>query len=475
MSYSQNDSTLENLKESPSGAALQLTKYPVGSIKEIWTLSYPLMLSALSGTLMIFFDRLILARFQTQAMNAAANAGMIFFTWLFVAIGIAGIAEVLVGQYNGARDYKKIGKPVWAMIWFSCMLTLPYWAIGIWGSPYLIPDTMAFHGVPYLRCLMLFSPMFPLVAALSAFFIGRGKVMIVTLTVAGGNILNLVLDVVLVFGVPGLIPEMGSIGAAIGTGIAQTSIAVVLFALFLKKKHREAYGTNQWRIDWGAFKACLKIGLPNSIGHLASISAWTLVMYMLSDKSFEHITVFTIAQSLWILFSFVTDGTQKAVATVASNFIGAKQMKMIKPMLKSALMLQGLYALAFLVPLVVVPGLIIDQFLPKDLSIEVYESMVMALELGLIWMSFALLCDAIMLVIAGVLTAAGDTLFIMAANGLGSWLFGLLPMYTIVVSRESAASTSLILLTFNTMIMAGVFFARYKSNVWQKKANLIKN
>jgi len=52
----------------------QLTRHPVGSKSEIWAISWPLMLGFCSNSLMLFCDRLFLAHYSLEAMNAHAGA-----------------------------------------------------------------------------------------------------------------------------------------------------------------------------------------------------------------------------------------------------------------------------------------------------------------------------------------------------------------------------------------------------------------
>jgi len=53
----------------------RLTNHKEGGIKEVLQVSYPLMISYLSGYLMLFIDRLILARYSNEAMNTVATVG----------------------------------------------------------------------------------------------------------------------------------------------------------------------------------------------------------------------------------------------------------------------------------------------------------------------------------------------------------------------------------------------------------------
>ena len=122
-----------NCQESKS-----LTKYPSGSLRELWAISFPLMLSMMSGSLMIFLDRLLLARFSIDALNACVNATVIAAAWQFAFLTTAAIAEVFVGQYNGAGQHQKIGEPVWQMIWFSLLTGLLFIPLGLFSGPFFL-------------------------------------------------------------------------------------------------------------------------------------------------------------------------------------------------------------------------------------------------------------------------------------------------------------------------------------------------
>jgi Na+-driven multidrug efflux pump len=52
-----------------------LTAYPQGSLRELWQISFPLIISLMSASLMLFLDRLFLAHYSLASLNAAAHAG----------------------------------------------------------------------------------------------------------------------------------------------------------------------------------------------------------------------------------------------------------------------------------------------------------------------------------------------------------------------------------------------------------------
>lgn len=444
-----------------------LTKHPEGSIGELWAISYPLMLSALSGTIMLFIDRLVLARYATESMNAAAAASMFFFIVQFGTISIAAIAEVFVGQYNGAKQYLRVREPVWQMIWFSLLTACLFWPIAYFAPSYVIPANYINEGSSFLVILLLFGPLFPLNAALSAFFIGQGKTHIVTKAVVLGSLVTLVLDCLLIFGIEGLVPEMGTTGAGIATGIGQLTGSIMLFGFFLTKHNRLHYLTHKPTWNLNLLMKCLKIGLPSSFGHIIAITGWTFLIFVLSDTSAEHLTILTITQAIWVLFSFITDGLQKGVTAVASNYLGAKRPKKIHDVLKTSFKLSLVLLFFMAIPLLVFPDIFVQAFLPEGVT-TLDKSFMPIVEISLGWLWFAFCFDVLAWSISGVLTAGGDTRFIMLANGIGTWAFGIAPIYYFVYLEGFSPGWINILVSGQMILITSMFYLRYRANHWQK-------
>lgn len=453
--------------EEISTNAIKLTNQNAGIFKALCVLAFPLMLSSLSGTLLLFIDRLVLSHYSTDAMNAVASASLIFAILQFTSVSIASIAEIFVGQFNGAKQYHQLAKPVWQMIWFSLMTIVPFFMVGLFGCDLLLPIEMSEHGKPFLSTMMFFGPLFPLNAALASFFIGQGKVKLVTLAILATSIVNFILLFVLIFGFLG-IPALGTLGAAWATGIAQFFGLFVLIYAFLNQENRQKYKTNQWQFDSILFKQCLKIGLPNAIGHMIAIVAWALVMILLAKISMDHITIFTISQGIWQFFAFITDGIQKAVSTLCANFIGANKKKMLNHILQSGIRLHLIISLFLLFPLVFFPEFLIQAFLSNDVHITNNKLFTTAItSCQLLWLS--LLFDGIVWVISGILTAAGDTRFIMIMNAVNSWIFGIVPFYILMVYFDSPPIVSIhIIIAFSLFNMMS-FILRFRDKTWQQK------
>jgi MATE family multidrug resistance protein len=364
-------------------------------------------------------------------MNAAITIGITCSIFHFAATAITSTAEIFVGRHYGAQDYQRVGQPVWQMIWFSlfsCILFLP---LGIFAGNTLVQPEYRSIGMPFYYWYMLCGPVFPLVMALTSFYIGRGKTRLITFTMIFGNIVNLLLAAILVLGIKNMIPALGMKGAAIATITAQLMQAILLFAIFLRKDNRNIYGTANYRFNYQAFISCLKIGAPMAVGYMIELGSWTFLLRALTSSGTEYITVFAIGQSLFILFAFITEGMQKSVTVLVANYIGAKIMPAISSMLLSAVKLQLLFALLILIPIYFFSDFILQSF-AVNVSLNTMPELHQALRYALFWFWIFFICDGIKWILAGTLLALEDAIAVVTLNFVSIWLFAVLPIYFLV-------------------------------------------
>ena len=444
-----------------------LTKYSSGSVRELWSISFPLMLSLMSGSLMLFFDRLLLAHFSVDALNASTNASIVAAAIQFGFISTACIAEVFVGRYNGAGRYHKLGTPVWQMIWFSLATTLLFLPVALLLGPALFSDTpYAALEEQYFLWIMVFGPVFCLVAALSSFYIGRGSVTFVTLLVILANLINVGLDIILIFGYEPLgVPSVGIAGAAIATGISQVIQALILFAAFISKKNREQFGTGSYQFVWKSFKKCLKIGLPNSIAHTLEILAWAVFFRMMTLKGTDYITVAAISQSIFFLFTFITEGVSKGATAIAANMIGAQQWDGVWKLLRSGVRFYFQVFIALGGILVIYPESLIQLFVNHNN--ELSPAIVETVRSACVWIWVFFLFDGINWLVVGLLTAAGDTKFILKAGGTAVWLFAVLPIYILVFKFSFGPDVAWQLTALYGFLTCCIYLWRFNSEKWK--------
>lgn len=447
----------------------RLTCYPEGSLRELLQISFPLIVSLMSTSLMLFLDRLFLAHYSLDALNAAAHAGASVQFLQFWSIATACIAEVFVGRYNGAGKMEKLGQPVWQMIWLSLGTTLVYLPIGLFAGPFIFHSEIYKNlEIAFFNPLTCFIPFSALSAALSAFYIGRGKVKFITGVMLGSNLMNAILDVILIFGASPWIPSFGIAGAAWATGISQVFQAIILFSAFLCQSNRQMYGTGRWKINKRLLLSCIRIGLPNAVAHSIEIFAWVLIFDLMARLGSDYMIVVTIAQSILFLFSFVTEGVSKGATAIAANFIGCQKQDLVWKLLVSG---TKLYFFIFLLIgglLVWHPDSLITWFIPEAEALNPTTQTTVRDACFWVWVYF--LFDGISWLLIGLLTAAGDTRFVMKVGGIAPLLFALLPVYLFVFQWGAPAHVTWIIIAFYAIASGAIYLWRFKSERWKELA-----
>ncbi|MEM1281936.1 MAG: MATE family efflux transporter [Chlamydiota bacterium] len=452
----------------------QLTKHSVGSLREIWAISWPLILSLFSFSLMLFTDRLLLSRYSITDLNSAAAAGTALYMFIVLPLSIAAISEVFVGRYHGEDRHHELGKPVWQMVWFSLMLAPLFLLFGFvfpsllfYDSPNIEKETTFFF------TLIVFAPLFFVNVAIAGFFIGSGRVMTVTICSVLANLLNIVLDYAMIYGY-GPIPSLGIFGAALATGFSETFQVIFLICIFLKKSYRERYGTNKLSFNLKILKESLRIGFPAGLGITVELFSHFIFFRIMAYAGQENLTIAAMIQSLIFLVFFLYEGLSKGVTTVCANLLGGKQVALVKKVLRSALSLQTLFFVIVATVYLTFSDQIIDLFLnQQDEKILVTPAFITSIKWGCLWCVLFFLFDGYTRVIAGLLTAAGDTKFLLYAGTILNIAAYVLPLLLIVFYAGGGADDAWMIIFCYSVTIFLVYYWRYRSERWMTSSRLL--
>ena len=441
----------------------QLTHFPVGTVRELWAISYPIMLSLMSSGAMILADRLYLARLSVSALNAVSEAEMFFMAIQFCFVALAAYAEVLVGKAFGASNDAKVSRPIWAMIWLSLASTVIFLALSFFGTNILFSDCPNRDlATSYFKILILFGPLFPLNAALSSFWIGRGKTGFVTYLVAATSILNIVIDPILIFGTS-FVEPLGVQGAALAIGISQLLLSIALFTAFLSKENRELFNTHNWRFDYASCKEAIISGSPQAFFMLAQYAAWAMFFRIMNLASVEHGLVCSISQALYYFFSFAIEGVSKATSSVVSNLIGAMRHKDVKRVAWAGMRILFAFSAALALLLLLASDVVLSLFLPKDMTISL--DLWTILRISLVWIWLSLVGEAFLYLWSSVLVALGDSRFISLMNSLSVWLLGVLPAYIVALKLQLSPNAALSVTCIYYAVSGVLFYYRMRSRI----------
>ena len=388
-------------------------------------------------------------------------------------MSLAGITEVFVAQYNGAGLRQRLGEPVWQMIWIALFSLLFFIPLSYWGTELFFGNSAeSALERDYFSIMVLFGPFYVFYGALCGFFIGQGKTRLITWTVVVANLFNILMDWLLIFGVEGWIPPYGVKGAAIATSLATLFQGTILGIVFLSRKNRLEYGASLWKIKLKAMMECIKVGLPASIFIVVEFLAFGCYYILMKEKGAAYITVAGISQAIFILFIFFAEGIGKATTAIAGNMIGAGRSFLIPKIMKSGMMLNLCFFSATMALVVFGTPLIVSQLLPLADPVFIDEIQG-SLQLSLVFYVFCLFFEGFRIQFAGILTASGDTFFLLASGASLVWIGMWLPAYIFIGLGTAPVETGSFILACYGLMASLIYLWRINRNLEETINSLI--
>jgi putative MATE family efflux protein len=309
-----------------------LIEGPIGPA--VWKLAWPTMLQNVIAGLQGLIDHVMVGNLLGYHANAAIGVSWQIFlvVIVFMASLFTGQA-VLVARYVGAGDEDRVNKTVQQALITAVAMYAVMAPIGYFLVPYLLdfanaaPEVRAL-AMPFLRVNFTFSigmlMFFMLTTALRAAGDARTPMRLgVSMT-----ILNVILNVILIRGM-GPIPALGTMGSALGTVIASTTVSC--FALFQLLKGRLVIKLSRhmdWRPDWTIIKSLFRFGLPTGVQGIAMNVAGVMLLRFIGGLHQSAAAQAAYAIGYTELFSLITwtsVGLMGAAATIAGQNLGAGQ------------------------------------------------------------------------------------------------------------------------------------------------------
>lgn len=277
-------------------------------------------------------DHIMVGNLLGYTANAAIGVSWQIFlvVIVFMASLFTGQA-VLVARFAGAGDSDRVNKTVQQALITAIGMFFIVAPIGYFATPYLLNFANAAPAVrelalPFLRVNFTFSigmlMFFMLTSALRAAGDARTPMRLgVTMT-----ILNVILNVILIRGL-GPIPALGTMGSALGTVIASSTVSA--YAVYQLLKGRLVIKLSRhmdWRLDWTIVKSLFRFGLPTGVQGIAMNLAGVMLLRFIGslEQSAEAQGAYAISYTeLFSLITWTSVGLMGAASTIAGQNLGA--------------------------------------------------------------------------------------------------------------------------------------------------------
>ena len=447
-----------------------------GDVKDVLVVALPMLLSMSFDTLMTFIDRLFLSKLGPAEMNASLGAGAVQLALTMFFTGAISYTTAMVAQHLGAKQHSVCAKVFMQALYVSLVcvpilyLTIPLGHL-VFGLEHLPADQLEYQKT-YFNILM-FGGVITLVRNVApCFFSGIGETKIVMQAAFVGMIVNIVCNFVLIFGM-GPIPALGVAGAAYGTLIGNAVSTIILFVKFFGKSCNERFNTrSSFAFSWSLTRELLQKGLPSGVEMFLNMSAFQTLILMFHALGPEAATASSVMFN-WDMVAYVPlMGLEVASTSLVGRYVGAKDGAAASRSTYSGLKLGWGYSLLMGVFFVFLPGVLTDIFRPDvaEASADAIAIFDAARPMSMFMLRFAtiyIFVEVLLVIYAGALRGAGDTLWVMFAGAIMNWCVAV-ALYVVAYVFHLPAHYAWIAVVAVYGTAPVIFWFRWKGGKWRR-------
>lgn len=397
-------------------------------LKELLKIAAPTVATMTSYTVMQFVDKIMVSRIGPDPIyvGAQGNGGLSSFVPIAVVMGFLTVINTYVSQNLGAGKPERAPAYAWAGLWMAAigaLLLVPYG----FALPSLF-EALGFTGhrlelqTQYAQVLVFGAFLTLATRGISQFFYGMHKPMVVLSAGLLGNVTNLGLNWILIYGNLGA-PRLGIQGAAIATVIGTGVELLVPLGVFLSAKYHRLYRTRDpWRPSLAHFRDIIKLGWPGAVMFGNEMVCWAFFMvYLVGEFGPMHSTAGWIAHQYMSLSFMPSVGISVALTATVGKCMGAGRPDLAAQRAWLGLGLATAYMSCCAIAFVIFREPMVRLFIEKDTPPADAALLVSLGGRFLIATAAFQFFDAVAMSLTGALRGAGDTVWPGVVTVVCSW------------------------------------------------------
>jgi putative MATE family efflux protein len=407
----------QSVREAMRGSHQDFT---AGSLnRSILLLAIPMVLEMVLESLFAVVDVFWVSRLGSDAIATVGLTESVLTLVFAVGIGLAMSTTAMVARRIGEKDREGAAvAAVQAMalgIFVSILMGIPFFFF----APHLLalmgasPAIVA-SGVNYTRIALGGSGVVLMLFLNNAIFRGAGDAAIAMRLLWVSNILNLILDPCLIFGL-GPFPRLGVTGAALATFSGRGIGVLYQFYRIGKGTERIRVLRRDLRINVSVLFRLIRVSIIGILQFLIGQASWIGLVRIVSLFGAPALAAYTIAIRVVIFAILPSWGLSNAAATLVGQNLGAGHPDRAR----SAVWRTGLWNMVFLGSV----GVLFIAFAPAIISLFTKDPAVVPTAIHCLRIfSCGNVAFAYGMVLLQAFNGAGDTLTPMYVNLFGFWV-----------------------------------------------------
>lgn len=304
--------------------------YTTGSLnRAILLLAIPMVLEMVLESLFAVVDVFFVGRLGANAVATVGLTESLLSLVFAIGLGLAMSTTAMVARRIGEKDPEgaavagvqaiALGLLISVGLGVPCLFAAPKLLALMGASPEIIRIGSGYARVALGGCgvlVMLFLN--------NGIFRGAGDAAIAMRLLWVSNILNLILDPCLIFGL-GPFPRLGVTGAAVATFTGRSIGVLYQFYRLLKGSHHIRILRRQLRINLAVMFRLVRVSITGILQFAIAHTSWIGLVRIVSFFGAAALAGYTIAVRIIIFVILPSWGLSNAAATLVGQNLGAKQ------------------------------------------------------------------------------------------------------------------------------------------------------
>lgn len=397
-------------------------------------LALPLMASQLGQVAVNFADNIMVAKLGPAALAGVSFANAMYAICLVFGMGISFALPPLISEAQGAGDDRRIS----SYFKHSLIVNIAFGVISLLLLIAFIPF-MKYLGqdpeiLPHAADYMYYSAIgmlpFMIFQTLRCYSDGLSETLPSMIVIIIGNVLNVILNYLLIFGHWGL-PEMGTAGAALSSFISRVFMVFGILVLFRYWKnlwsHLSEVRFNMYKSSY--FKKILSLGIPSSFQmtfELTAFSAAAIIMGLIGKvEQASH----QIAINLASITFMIATGLAMAATIRVGNQLGKGDIPKVKDAGYSAMIQITIFMIVAAIGFVLTRHLLPTIYMDNEEVISIAAYLLLAAAIFQI-------PDGIQVITLSTLRGLQDVKIPTLITFLSYWLLGIPCSYILAITLE---------------------------------------
>ncbi len=315
------------LREALAGGDKDFTA--MGLRRAVVLLSIPMVMEMAMESLFALVDVFFVSRLGVEAVAVVGLTEGVMMLIYSIAWGLGAGITAVVARRTGEKDRE--GADVAAVqgiliaLAIGALFALPglFYAQDVLRLMGAAPSVLEL-GTPFMRIMLGCNVVILLIFGMNAIFRGAGNAALAMRSLWVGNIINMVLDPLLIFGL-GPVPAMGVTGAALATVIGRGCGVLYQCWHLFNGRSRVMIARRHMKVAWSALWNIMRVSAGATAQFLIASASWVFLVRIVAGFGNDAVAGYTIAVRLIVFALLPAWGIANAASTLVGQNLGAKR------------------------------------------------------------------------------------------------------------------------------------------------------